>query len=90
MDSVSRRFSAVLLAATVAAGPAAAQVAPGGVSPMTAPSYSEGNPPGGTGASVRHRHRRHHRARHHRRHTARPAATDTNSGGLSGSGTPSR
>lgn len=57
MDSMTRRFSFMLLAATVAAGPAFAQVTPGsptvgpagGVSSTTAPSNSEGTPAGGTG-----------------------------------------
>lgn len=57
MDSLTRRFSFVLLAAAVAAGPAFAQVTPGsptvgpagGVASTTAPSNSEGTPAGGTG-----------------------------------------
>ncbi len=57
MNSMTRRSSAVLLAAALAAGPAAAQVMPGsptvgpvgGVASTTAPSNSEGTPAGGTG-----------------------------------------
>ena len=57
MGSMTRRFSAVLLAAAVSAGPAFAQATPGGptvgpaggVASTTAPSNSEGTPAGGTG-----------------------------------------
>ncbi len=57
MDSMTRRFSTVLLAAALAAGPALAQVTPGsptvgpagGVASTTAPSNSQGTPAGGTG-----------------------------------------
>ena len=57
MGSMTRSLSAVLLAAAVSAGPAFAQVTPGGptvgpaggVASTTAPSNSEGTPAGGTG-----------------------------------------
>ena len=57
MDSMTRGFSATLLAAALAACPALAQVTPGspavgpagGVASTTAPSNSEGTPAGGTG-----------------------------------------
>jgi hypothetical protein len=61
MDGMIRRFSSMLLAAAAAAGlsagPAFAQVTPGGptvgpaggVASTTAPSNSEGTPAGGTG-----------------------------------------
>lgn len=57
MDSMTRGFSAVLLAVAVAAVPASAQVTlggptvgpAGGVASTTAPSNSEGTPAGGTG-----------------------------------------
>lgn len=57
MDSIIRRFSFMVLAVAVAAGPAFAQVTPGsptvgpagGVASTTSPSNSEGTPAGGTG-----------------------------------------
>jgi len=100
MDSMLQRFSAVLLATAMAAGPVLAQVTPGDpaagpagdVPSTTGPSNAQGTPPGSADAAAprHHRHRHHHRARHRRHHTARPAATDTNSGaGLNGSDAPS-
>ena len=95
MDSVTRGFSAVLLASAVAAGPAFAQVTPG--SPMVGPAggaasitpgNSEGIPAGGTdvvrttrvGPSVTRVSAHVRRAHHHRaRHAARHKNAGVNS-----------